>query len=476
MLQPFHFVPALADKTNQMESFCRLRFSSPVALTLLICATKQAVGQTAVPDTELPNRWWVSGEIDIIGQHQPYFRALYSGPNSLPPEKAWSSSRQLTLFAGLRLTRSTEVLVSVESAVEAGVSRTSDIAGITNPDAARSPSLGSKPYLARYMIRQVIGLGSARTEQNPGPMGLSSDLPQRRLEFRFGKLSTADFFDLNAIGSESRLQFLNWTTDNNGAYDYAADTRGYTFGALAEYYDRAWTLRFMEGLMPTVANGLILDWSIPRSRSENIELEIRGASLLARSPTLRLLGYANHAKMGSYRDAIGNLSASPGSKPDVASTAKRAALKYGFGINLEQHVTSWLDAYGRWGWNEGRHESFTCAEANGSISAGVRLMGEKWHRRRDAIGVTVVSNSLSGDHRRYLQLGGNGFLLGDGDLNYGREQITAMYYRYYWGRGISISPDIQRIVHPGYNRDRGPVFVASLRVHVNIDRTTLGFR
>jgi len=36
-----------------------------------------------------------------------------------------------------------------------------------------------------------------------------------------------DFFDMNDVGTDSHSQFLNWTVDNNGAYEYAADTRGY---------------------------------------------------------------------------------------------------------------------------------------------------------------------------------------------------------------------------------------------------------
>ena len=40
------------------------------------------------------------------------------------------------------------------------------------------------------------------------------------------------------LGSDCHLQFMNWTVDNNGAWDYAADTRGYTYGVVAEYDDK----------------------------------------------------------------------------------------------------------------------------------------------------------------------------------------------------------------------------------------------
>jgi high affinity Mn2+ porin len=141
------------------------------------------------------------------------------------------------------------------------------MAGFTDLDAVRNPSLGQAPYPARYMVRQIIGLSKETIEATPGFLGIASIVPVRRIELRFGKLSTVDFFDLNSVGSDSHLQFMNWVVDNNGAYDYAADTRGYTYGALIEYYDRLWAARFMEALMPTVANGMKLDWDLARARS-----------------------------------------------------------------------------------------------------------------------------------------------------------------------------------------------------------------
>ena len=82
-----------------------------------------------------------------------------------------------------------------------------------------------------------------------------------------------DFFDQNTYGTDTNFQFMNWTVDNNGAYDYAADTRGFTFGAMVEYHQRNWTVRFAEALMPKVANGIHLDADMGRARAENVELE-----------------------------------------------------------------------------------------------------------------------------------------------------------------------------------------------------------
>ena len=137
-------------------------------------------------------------------------------------------------------------------------------------------------------------------DATPSAFSLAAHVPARRIEIRAGKLGMADFFDVNAVGSDSHLQFTNWTVDNNGAYDYAADTRGYTYAAIVEYDTPRWSVRFGEALMPTVANGIDMDWHLSRARAENLELELRPATGLV----VRLLGYANHANMGSYDEAI----------------------------------------------------------------------------------------------------------------------------------------------------------------------------
>ena len=167
------------------------------------------------------------------------------------------------------------------------------------------------------MIRQIIPLSSETMETERGPLALATSLPVRRLELRAGKFGMADFFDLNGIGSDSHSQFMNWTVDNNGAYDYAADTRGYTVGVIVEYHDHDWALRFGESLMPTVANGLDLDWNLRRARAENYELEIRPRLMENRATTLRLLSFVNHANMGVYRQAIDDFLAGKTPRPEI---------------------------------------------------------------------------------------------------------------------------------------------------------------
>src|SRR5205807_1865847 len=130
-------------------------------------------------------------------------------------------------------------------------------------------------YLARAIFHHVFALGADKVDAGRTPLSLFTELPSRRIEFRIGKLGTADFFDVNSVGSDSHFQFLNWTVDNNGAYDYPADTRGYTYGAILEYQDRSWGLRAAELLMPTVANGIDLQWNLREAHGESVEFELR---------------------------------------------------------------------------------------------------------------------------------------------------------------------------------------------------------
>ena len=194
------------------------------------------------PDSVFPHlrdgRFWVSGQANFIFQTHPSFYAKYTGPNSLLPNYEKATSRVLSLYAGFQVNGSTEVVATIEEAGGAGISQALGIAGFSNLDVVRNPTLNQEPYLARAVFHKVIALSDKRIEAERGPMSTFSELPERRLEIRAGKFSTVDFFDLNSVGSDSHLQFMNWSTAQNGAYDYAADTRGYTWGVVGEYQDQ----------------------------------------------------------------------------------------------------------------------------------------------------------------------------------------------------------------------------------------------
>lgn len=411
--------------------------------------------------------WWISGQANVIFQAHPPFPARYSGPLSMKDSAEHATSEVFTLFTGAQLSPTTEILFDIESAGGRGLSDALGLAGFTNLDVVRNPDLGRTPYIARGIFHQVIPLGAKREKnEERGPLETLRELPVRRIDFRFGKMGTADFFDINPVGSDSHMQFLNWTVDNNGAYDYAADTRGYTVGAMLEYHDVSWTLRFGEFLMPTVANGIDYEWNLRRSHAENVEFELRKSLLPKRQAAWRVLSFVNHANMGTYREAIDRSLAGIDPVPDITLTRKAGTIKYGFGFNAEQDLSETLRVFGRFGWNEGQHESFAYTEVDQTVELGGDLRGNAWNRKVDRAGIAFVSNGISRDHAEYLRLGGQGFLLGDGNLNYGRETIAEAYYTAHLWRGIFAAFDLQHINNPGYNRDRGPVLVPGMRLHV----------
>lgn len=412
------------------------------------------------------DRFWVSGQANLIRQQHGAFDSPYSGPNSFLAANEHATSRVLTLYTGFRIASQLEILADLETAGGAGLSNALGMAGFTNVDVVRNPSLGQAPYFSRVMLHCTIPLTTETTEATRNPLSLASTVPVRRLELRAGKMSTADFFDLNSVGSDSHLQFMNWAVVNNGAWDYAADTRGYTYGLLAELYAKTWAARFGEMLMPTVANGITLDWDIARARGENFEFEYHTSLLPGRASVVRPLAFVNHANMGNYRDAINGYLSGKDKIPDVTEYRRQGTVKYGFGLNAEQELTFLTRAFVRLGWNEGANESFAYTEIDRTGEIGADLQGKHWHRARDKVGAAFVVNGLSGDHRRYLQLGGQGFLLGDGGLTYGQEKIFETYYTAHLWRGLSFAFDYQHVMNPGYNQARGPVSVLGFRVHI----------
>ena len=411
--------------------------------------------------------FWISGQANIILQWHPSFPAKYSGPNSFRSVAENATSKVYTLFLGYELTNTTEVFMDVESAGGRGLSSALGLAGFTNLDVVRNPELGPVPYLARAMVRQIIPLSDDRVSAERGPFGLATSLPARRLEFRIGKFSVVDFFDANSWGTDSHLQFLNWTVDNNGAYDYAANTRGYTDGAILEYDDHWFSARFGEALMPKVANGIHLDADLARARASNLELEARGSRLFHRAGVVRFLSYVNTANMGNYREAIADFLNGEGTVPDIVATRRQGRQKYGFGLNFEQELTSHIGAFGRVGWSDGRNESFAYTEVDRTVELGIFTKGDSWHRRNDRAGVVFVANGIVAAHQQYLALGGLGFLLGDGALTYGPEKIFETFYTMHVWRGLFASFDLQHVNNPGYNQARGPVLVPGLRFHTD---------
>jgi len=421
-------------------------------------------------------RYWISGQANSILQIHGHFHSPYEGANSLIDDFEEKASEVGTLYLGYQLWPNsrfnTDLIVDFENAGGRGISQALGLAGETNVDVVRNPTLSKAPYFARGEIHQIIGLTDEMVDQGRGPLALATKVSARRFEIRIGKMTLPDTFDVNSVGSDSHLQFTNWTIVNNGAWDYAADTRGYTVAGILEYDDKVWSARYSIAAMPTVANGIDLDWAISRANGQNWEFELRKGLFghwlnPKREGAVRVLSFVNHAHMGDYRESVNEYLEGKVAVPSIIDTERNGAVKYGFGLNTEQEVTDGLRLFGRFGWDEDQHESFAYTEVGQTIEFGGDYNGQSWHRANDKVGVAFVSNAIKRDHQNYLHYGGLGFLLGDGNLRYGREDILEWYYNVHFWRGLYGMIGGTQIAQPGYNTDRGPVYVGTVRAHID---------
>ncbi|MDQ2932708.1 MAG: carbohydrate porin [Gemmatimonadota bacterium] len=409
----------------------------------------------------------LGAQIDLIGQQLAPFHSPYQGPNSLDPHGDAELSEAFGAYAGFRRGKRFSAYLDAEMVRGAGISRVVGLGGLTNGDVIRqgSADLGSGPYVARAFVRYVVPLG--RTSYDTAarsPDQMPEAIPSHRLELIGGKLAASDIFDVSRYAGSPRTQFMNWGLFQNTAWDFAADTRGYTNGIAIGYVAPTWALRAGSFQMPTKANGNEFDPDIGRARGDNVELTLVPRTV---GPIIRLLAFVNHARMGKYADAIA-AGLAQHAAPDVAADDRPGRIKYGFGANMEEPLadSGETGVFLRAGWNDGATESFAFAEVEHQLSGGAQLSGAHWSRRNDRFAIAVLLSGLGAAHHQYLAAGGSGFLLGDGALSYGIEQIFESYYRAQLGRFIQVSPDIQYIRNPGYNRARGPATVASLRLNL----------
>jgi high affinity Mn2+ porin len=409
----------------------------------------------------------------FIDQNQSRLRSPYSGPLSLNPDGATEATNTLGIYAGWAPLSCAQAYLDVEKFDGAGVSGATGLAGLTNGDVVREGATGIKKefYVARLFARFMLPLGDATTSVDRAQDQIPGTEAASRLELKIGRMAVTDDFDQNRYAGAARTQFLNWSLWANSAYDYAANTRGYTNGMVLAYVSPAWSLKYGFYLMPEQANQQQLDYRSGLAHGQNLELKL---SPWSSGPTVRLLYYLNTARMGIYQEALAAANAT-GTQPNIQADDRDGRQKHGFGVNAEQPLADNGDTglFMRWGWNDGKTETFAFTEVDQQTSFGGQLSGVHWGRGNDRLGLAVASEGLSGPHRQYLQAGGCGFLLCDGRLTYGREQILEAYYRIeeiwpqkpgpvHWQLG----PDFQDIDHPGYNRDRGPVHFWALRLHV----------
>lgn len=421
------------------------------------------------------DRWWLAGgQATAVGFLVPRFHSPYDSPDlSFGPGPTGGWSFVGTLLLGARLWEGATAVVTPEYADGRGAPNVSGVAGYPDGNIIRVSKVGTAPYVARAFLHQDIALGPSQESEveepearfaPTGPAALRGGRPASRVEITVGKFATNDFFDLADASSDPRHRFLDWAIMQQGAWDYAADTRGYTWAVEVGLETPGYAVRAAGAMMPTTANGNVFDADVGRSGSLMLEGELRWST--GRGPgSAKLLGYLNRARMGSYADALA--AAPPGVPPAVDSVARRGALKYGAGLLVQQEIGP-VSGFLRAGWNDGRTETFCFTEIDRSLSAGGVIDGEAWGRGGDAIGLAVAASGLSPSHADYLAAGGKGFQLGDGGLSYAWEIVPEAYYSLRVSPNLSIAADLQAFWSPGMNEARGPVFLAGLRLHAHL--------
>jgi len=398
------------------------------------------------------------GQATSVTEYHGTFPSPYEGTNSFLNRQEIDTTYTGTLFLGARVLPGTELYVDPEVSAGKGLSHVAGLADPPNGEATRVSSADPSPNVARLFVRQTFGFGGEQEDIPDGPNQIAGKQDINRLTITVGKYAASDIFDNNIYAHDPRSQFLNWTFMDNVAWDYPADTKGYTQGLALELNQKNYTLRYGVFREPATANGGALDnhWE---ALGQVAEVEYR-YQLFGQPGAIRPLAYLNHAHMGNYAEAI----AEQPVDPDVTQT-RSYRFKYGYGINAEQAITSDLGIFGRAGWNDGHSETWAFTEADREGSLGLSLNGTAWSRKDDVLGIAGFVTGISKDHRNYLADGGLGFELGDGRLNYALENGFETYYLATLTKNVFITLDFQLIDNPGYNSDRGPVAIGGFRFH-----------
>jgi len=413
------------------------------------------------PPAEAAVAWSLHEQATWIAQGHPSFNSPYEGPNSFTSGSEADRTFSLSVFLGFRVWSDTELYFNPEVFQGHGLSGTLGVAGFPNGESGKAAFPNLHYNTSRLFIRHTFGLGGETEKIEDDQNQVAGVQDVNRLTLTAGKFAASDFFDANGYSHDTRTQFLNWSLWESAAWDYPADVVGYTAGLVAEWNTKNWTLHYGVFMEPTVPNGARLDYHLANAHGQILQLDRRYA-LGDLSGTVRPFVFWNQARMGNYSDAL----ASP-DIGDALSQSRAYRSKLGFGVSWDQQLAGDLGAFVRLSWDDGRSESFSFTEVDRSAAAGLSFGGGPWGRKDDTFAVAVAVNGIVPSHQAYLAAGGTeGLILGDGALSYGPEEILESYYSWKVAKWLSVSPDLQYVVHPGYNRARGPVVIYALRAHV----------
>jgi high affinity Mn2+ porin len=406
------------------------------------------------------DRFAFHGQATYVNQYDPPFNTPYKGQNSLAPNIGRETT-DVTLYAGMRLWKGAEAWINPEIDQGFGLSGSVGAAGFPSGEAYKVGADYPYTRLHRAFVRQTIDLGGEEQKVDAGLNQFSGTQTADRLVFTIGKFGVVDVFDTNKYAHDPRSDFLNWTILDTGTFDYAADAWAYTVGAAAEWYQGPWTLRAGLFDLSTAPNQTALDPTFQQYQAVG-EIE-RRYTLWEQPGKLAITGFLTRGRMGSFQDAI-ELAALTGAPADIAAVRKYQS-RGGISMNLEQQLTPNVGFFARAGIADGDKEPYEFTDVDRTVAAGFSISGKQWGRDDDTVGIAGVVNGISGVHQAYLNAGGLGILVGDGQLpNPGSEKIIETYYSFpvY---STKFTLDYQLIVNPAYNRDRGPASVLGLRVH-----------
>ena len=402
----------------------------------------------------------VHGQSTFVEQYAPPFRSPYVGAQSLIPNQG-RETWDATLTLGFKLWKGAELWIDPEIDQGFGLNNTLGIAGFPTGTAFKVGSDYPYARIQRYFIRQTIDLGGEVQKVDADLNQFSGSQTADRLVITVGKYSVSDIFDTNKYAQNPRKDFMNWSLIDAGAFDYAADAWGFSYGASVEWYKGDWTLRGGLFDLSIVPNSVELDSSFDEFQWIG-EIE-RRYQLWGLDGKIAVTGFLSRGRMGSYVDAIA-LAEITGGPADIAAVRTYQS-RPGVAMNLEQSITADLGLFVRAGWADGSVEPYEYTDIDRTVATGISLKGNKWGRPDDTFGFAAIVNEISNEHVAFLNDGGLGILVGDGILPHpGPEQIIETYYQFpvY---SMMMTVDYQFIVNPAYNEDRGPVSVFGVRLH-----------
>jgi high affinity Mn2+ porin len=429
-------------------------------------------------------KWNLYGQFTYISGWKPGFPARYTNANgstnSLLPIRERSFTGTATLYAGVQPWKGAEIYVVPELLAERPLSQLKGLGGaIQDFELQKSGAETPELYLARAYIKQTFGFGGHRVTKESGQQQLGKTYDSRRLVVVAGKFSILDFLDKNAFDIDPRQGFYSMAFMTYAAYDFAADARGYAWGAVSELYWDAWALRFGHMTPPKNPNQLPVDFRLFKFFGDQIELE-HDHQFHGRDGVVRLLGYRNRENIGRFEDAIAAFRANPqhnattctefnygsnnANAPDLC-WARKPNVKTGIGIFGEQYLTRDIGVFSRAMISDGKTEVDAYTSTDRSLSLALFARGSAWSRPKDITGIGLGVGWTSRVHANYLQLGGIDGFVGDGHINPAAETALDAFYSFNYYRVFWISGDYQHIVNPAFNRDRGPVNVFSIKIH-----------